>query len=272
MTLVVKRCLVVALLVTMAGCSLVGRGNQISDQNEAPKATNADQLSSGAGLKVAIEEVEYFEGVKGYYARPMEGGEYPGVVMIHEWWGLNDQIKEMAKELAGEGYQVLAVDLFSSVAADADKARAQVAGLDQETALENMKAAVEYLREKGATRVGSLGWCFGGGQSMQLAVSGEELEATVIYYGNLVTDKDQLQAIGWPVLGVFGDEDQSIPVQTVREFEAALEDLGIAKSVNVYEGVGHAFANPTGQSYAREETKDAWQKTLEFLESNLKAG
>ena len=118
-------------------------------------------------------------------------------------------------------------------------------------------------------RAESLGWCFGGGQSLQLAVN-EPLDATVIYYGNLVTDEKQLLKIGWPVLGIFGDKDTSIPVSSVNEFDASLDKLKITNEIYIYPGVGHAFANPSGMNYAPEQTRDAWEKTLAFLDKNLK--
>jgi carboxymethylenebutenolidase len=116
-----------------------------------------------------------------------------------------------------------------------------------------------------------LGWCFGGGQALQLSLSGEPLAATVIYYGTpLVTDRNEIANISWPVLGVFGDKDQAIPVSQVREFEGALIGNDIKNEILVYPGVGHAFANPSGQNYAQEETIDSWKKTLRFLDDSLK--
>jgi carboxymethylenebutenolidase len=237
----------------------------------SPK-NNVDMIAEEkAGLeKVQGETVAYFNGISGYFARPEEDGDYPGVVMIHEWWGLNENIKEMAKELASEGYLVLAVDLFGKVAGAPEDARAQVSLLDQGKAIENMKAAAAFLRKKGAAKIASLGWCFGGGQSLKLALSGEKLSATIIYYGNLETDKSKLSAVRWPVLGIFGDKDASIPVSKVNEFKEAISALGINNEIHVYPGVGHAFANPSGANYAPNETKDAWEKTLAFLAGNLK--
>jgi carboxymethylenebutenolidase len=111
-----------------------------------------------------------------------------------------------------------------------------------------------------------LGWCFGGGQSLQLALNTEQpLAATVIYYGTLVTNQTDLAEITWPVLGVFGAADQSIPVDTVNQFDAALDASGVTNEIYIYEGVGHAFANPSGGNYAPKETADAWEKTLAFL-------
>jgi carboxymethylenebutenolidase len=130
----------------------------------------------------------------------------------------------------------------------------------------------QALENVNASRIGSLGWCFGGGQSLQLALNteaGYPLAATVIYYGNLVTDAEELAQIQWPVLGIFGDQDESISVADVNRFEQALNSTGVPNEIYVYQGVGHAFANPSGDNYAPVETSDAWQKTLEFLKRNL---
>lgn len=230
---------------------------------------NVEMLSK-EGVSVVGTDAAYLNDVKGFHAYPEGEGKYPGVVMIHEWWGLNDNIKGMAKELAKEGYRVLAVDLFGKVATTPDEARAQTAGLDQTKALENLKAVTNFLRQAGSSKIASLGWCFGGKQSLELAVSGEKLNATVVYYGSgMATTTDRLRFIKWPVLGIFGDQDQSIPVETVRAFESSLNTLGIANEIYIYPGVGHAFANPSGMNYAPKETKDAWAKTLIFLRENL---
>ena len=232
---------------------------------------NSEMLNGVGDYEIISADTQYFENSNGYFARPASDGTFPGVIMIHEWWGLNDNIKDMARQLAAEGYIVLAVDLYNGeVAADSARARELTSGLDQETATANMEAALNYLREHNATRLASLGWCFGGGQSMQLALAGQDLDATVIYYGNLVTEVGRLENINWPVLGVFGDQDQSIPVDTVNQFETALNGAGVQNEIYIYEGVGHAFANPSGDNYAPEETMDAWEKTLSFLERSLK--
>ena len=107
--------------------------------------------------------------------------------------------------------------------------------------------------------------------SLQLAVSGEELFATAIYYGSLVTDESKLSSIHWPVLGIFGEKDAGIPVTSVKLFETALDQLGVENEIHIYPGVGHAFANPSGMNYAPEATRDAWTKTLAFLEKYLKS-
>ncbi len=232
---------------------------------------NSAMLETPALFQISAEELSYTPGVNGYFAHPETPGDYPGVVMIHEWWGLNDHIKEMARKLAGQGYNVLAVDLYrGQVASTREQAQEYRTALKQDEAIVNMKDAAKFLREKNSTKVASFGWCFGGGQSLQLALSGEPLDATVIYYGTLVTSTAQLAAIDAPVLGIFGYQDTSIPVEIVEQFDAALDTLGIQNEIRIYPGVGHAFANPSGMNYAPQETSDAWIRTLKFLQTNLK--
>ena len=255
---------------------------------DSPNVTNAtvlsgDDANSQSGLQ--NQSINYFDGASGYlvYAdttnatstsgQQQQQQKLPAVVMIHEWWGLNDNIKDMANELASEGYVVLAADLYNGeVATTPDKAMQLVGTVREnpEQAISNLQSAVQYLASLpnvNSSRIASLGWCFGGGQSLQLALNSEQnpLAATVIYYGNLVNDTNELSKINWPVLGIFGDQDQSIPVESVNAFEQALNETGITNEIYIYPGVGHAFANPSGDNYAPAETVDAWEKTLAFL-------
>ena len=222
--------------------------------------------------------VNYYDNASGYlvYLVPNSNNntqKLPAVIMIHENRGLNDNIKDTADLLSRQGYVVLAVDLFEGeVTTDPNRARELSSAVRNNPgiAIENMKSAVRYLtslENVNGSRIASLGWCFGGAQSLQLALNSEEhpLAATVIYYGNLVNDTQTLSKIKWPVLGIFGDQDQSIPVDSVMQFEQALNEIGIINEIYIYPGVGHAFANPSGDNYAPEETADAWKKTLTFL-------
>lgn len=233
---------------------------------------NAEIMKNDNQTSIVIEEdVEYYPGAKGYFVKPKAEGNYPGIVMIHENRGLRPEIKDTAETLAKEGYIVLAVDLLGGVAEDQDGARALTSKFNQVNGIENMKAGLAYIKDKGANKVGSLGWCFGGKQSVELSISGEKLDATVVYYGGgMATTTERLKAIQWPVLGVFGDKDQVIPLTMVDAFQKSLNTLGIKNEVYIYPGVGHAFANPSGMNYAEKETKDAWEKTLAFLNRNLK--
>jgi carboxymethylenebutenolidase len=180
---------------------------------------------------------------------------------------------KMADLLAGSGYNVLAIDLYGEVAVTPERAR-ELSGAVRakpEEAVRKMQLGVAYLKGKFGeqSKVASLGWCFGGQQSLQLSLK-EKLDATVIYYGNLETDPEKLKNISQPVLGVFGTADTSVKIESVRAFEEALKGLNVEQEILVYDGLGHAFANPSGANYAPKETMEAWQKTLAFLEKNLK--
>jgi carboxymethylenebutenolidase len=140
----------------------IGNKNNVGDFTTGD-IKNSEILSINGDYEIKTAEVNYFENIKGFFAEPVEKGNYPGVVMIHEWWGLNDNIRDTAKNLAKNGYKVLAVDLFGRVATTADEARSQTSALNQDKATQNLRAAVGYLRDKGSTKMASLGWCFGGG-------------------------------------------------------------------------------------------------------------
>lgn len=247
--------------------------NEKQGENTEDQTTNGSMLSTEDTSPITTESnVAYFDNSSGYFARPDAEGSYPGIVMIHENRGLRPEIKTMADELAKEGYMVLAVDLFNKqVVEEQAQARQLTSSFNQEAGTANMRAAAQFLRDRGASKLASLGWCFGGRQSVNLAISGEPLAATVVYYGGgMATSTAQLAPIKWPVLGVFGDQDQVIPVEMVKAFEASLNTLGVENEIYIYPGVGHAFANPSGPNYAPNETKDAWAKTVSFLNKHLK--
>jgi carboxymethylenebutenolidase len=198
----------------------------------------------------------------------------PAIIVIHEWWGLNDNVRAMADRLAGEGYIVLAVDLFGGATATApEQARQQMLRVveNPQAANENMRQAYEFVNSTaGAPRIGSLGWCFGGGWSLSTAMLfPDELDATVIFYGQVTDDEERLRPINSPILGLFGAQDQGITVESVQNFEAALERLRKNYDIHIYPGADHAFANPTGTAYNAAAAEDAWQKTVEFLNLHL---
>lgn len=224
------------------------------------------------------ERIVEQEDVRGLYVLPREReGRLPGLLVIHEWWGLNNQIKDEARNLAREGYAVFAIDLYDGEVATDPSRAGELAGevrANPNEAEAKMKAALDFLEaqpEVNMNRLASMGWCFGGGMSAVIGSSGDpRLDATVIYYGNPVTDQSQLQNMSQPVLGIWGEEDQAIAVEDVRGFERSLRDQGTPVEFHYYEGAGHAFANPTrSDSYRPEATEDAWQKTLNFLETHL---
>lgn len=242
---------------------------------ESPEPSGA--ADGAPAQEVVTREVTYAtldgQDVSGYLARPARGGETaPGLIVIHEWWGLNDNVRRMTDKLAGQGYQALAVDLYEGRAADSpERARELTQSVDEERATQNLRQAHRYLLGHGAKEVGVIGWCFGGGWSLRTALAmPEEIDAAVIYYGRLITDRERLTALDMPILGLFGAEDEGIPVSSVREFESALKDLGKNVEIHVYEGADHAFANPSGQRYQAEAAEDAWRQTVEFLAEHLK--
>ncbi len=232
---------------------------------------NSDMFDGGP-LKIKTIPVNYFENTTGYLAEPIQGNGFPGVILIHEWWGLNDNIKSMARGLASHGYTVLAVDLYAGqVATTPDGARQLLLSFDEQKGISNIDSAVNLLRHNyNATKVATIGWCFGGSQSLNYALSGNKLDATIVYYGQPVTNTTKLSIIKWPLLGFFGDKDQSISVDKVKEFKDDLDTAGVQNEIHIYPGLGHAFANPSGASYAPKETSDAWNKTLSFMDRYLK--
>ncbi|QLH06393.1 dienelactone hydrolase family protein [Nitrosopumilus ureiphilus] len=251
---------------------LIMRGWAIHILPDYSDKNNNSEIFTLGEFITESESVAYFGDTIGYLAKPTIDGHYPGVVMIHEWWGLNDNIKEMADKLASHGYVVLAVDLYEgNVATTYDQARQLIVSYDSERGIQNMNSATAFINENYASeKIGSIGWCFGGGQSLNLALNNDDMDATVIYYGSLVTDPEKLSSIQWPVLGIFAGLDKGITVDSVNAFESSLNELGIQNDINIYSGVDHAFANPSGERYAPDESKDAWGKTIAFFESNLK--
>ncbi len=271
--------LMLIIAIIFSGCSLEQK--EILDTHDSqlveqvPVETNNEFLNvvgKQNNLTIISSEVVYYGDVKGYLAKPDDNKAYPGIVIIHEWWGLNENIKNTADVLASEGYVVLAVDLYNGeIAKNSTEAMALRNKVNKEESIENMKSAVNYLREtQGSEKVASYGWCFGGGKSAELSVSDVKLDATIIYYGTLPQNISEIEKIKGPVLGVFGRNDTAIAVKTVDVFKMGLEESDIKNEIYVYDGVGHAFANPSGANFAKEETKDSWNKTLVFLEDNLK--
>jgi carboxymethylenebutenolidase len=245
-----------------------------SDRGDVPGAA----VRAGEDVPVRAEEVVYGEidgtPLRGYLARAPEGDRGgPAILVIHEWWGLNDNIRTVTRQLAAEGYTALAVDLYEG-RSSADPAQARrLAGeaMGRTPRIEtNLRLARAHLGE--AKRVGVIGWCFGGGWSLQTALLlPDAIDATVMYYGRVVTDPEQLARLRAPLLGVFAGRDRGIPVAQVREFERVLEQLGKPATILVFEDADHAFANPSGNRYQPEAAEQAWAETVVFFASELQA-
>ena len=244
---------------------------------DAPTATGA--TDGAEGLEVTTERVVYAtvdgETVTGTLARPADAEPgLPGVVVIHEWWGLNDNVEAMARRLADQGYAALAVDLYGGrVASTPDSAMAlmRTAMGDEAAAEDNLRQAHAHLAGRlEAPSVGVVGWCFGGMWSLRTALAVEGLDAAVVYYGRPVTDADRLATLQTPVLAHFGEADDSIPLDTVAAFRRGLEAGGVPHDVYTYPGAAHAFANPSGQAYQAGAAETAWERTTAFLAEHLK--
>ncbi|MDB4949178.1 MAG: putative carboxymethylenebutenolidase [Gemmatimonadetes bacterium] len=244
-------------------------------ETPAPNASVAEPRRPVTAAEVVYGTVDGRQ-VRGYLARPADaapGAALPGIVVIHEWWGLNDNVRMMTRRLAGEGYSALAVDLYGSAAATPEQARGLMGGVmaNPAAAVSNLGEALKYLRAQGAPKIGTVGWCFGGGWSLETALHYPgQVQATVMYYGRPVTDRARLAVLRAPVLGLFGEQDQGIPVDTVRAMEAAMHALDKDVELVVYPGAGHAFANPSGQAYRPISAADAWRRTVFFFNQQLK--
>jgi carboxymethylenebutenolidase len=238
-------------------------------------------LFLAAGVTTAAakgEMVSYPSGdetISGFLVLPEGRGPHPALVVIQEWWGLNDWVKEQAEKLADQGYVALAVDLYrGKVATNPEEAHELMRGMPQDRAIRDLKATFTYLASRqdvNKNRIGSVGWCMGGGLSLQLAVHESKLAACVVNYGAMPTDPGDIAKIHAPILGNFGAEDRGITPDLVRAFEKAMKAANKKIDVKIYEGAGHAFQNPNNQSgYRPEATADSWKRTLAFLNRTLK--
>ncbi len=234
-------------------------------------------LSGAAAAGPATETVSYKSGtetVGGFLAKPAGTGKHPGLVLIHEWWGLNDWAKGKAKEFAAKGYVVLAVDLYrGQVTDDPDTAHQLMRGLPEDRATRDLKAAFAWLASRpdvDAARIGSVGWCMGGGYSLTLATVEPKLAAAAIYYGRLVTDDAVIKGIKAPLLGNFGENDRGIPPESVKAFEKQARTAGVSVDFKIYPNAGHAFAsNPTMQQHRPGAAGDADTRVNEFFARTL---
>jgi len=214
--------------------------------------------------------------VSGLLVTPDKPGPHPGVLVIHEWWGLDNWVKDQARALAREGYAALAVDLYRGKVTDKqEEAHQLMMGTPPDRALRDLKAAYAFLPSRPEVRkdrVGVIGWCMGGRYAMELATQEPSLRAVVAYYGAPPTDAAAIARIKAPVLGNFGGEDKGPSPEQVKAFETAMKGAGKAVDVKIYEGAGHAFANVNNpwKGYREAAAKDAWTRTVAFFDRHLK--
>ena len=219
---------------------------------------------------------EFGDGGRGYLSVPSTPGRKPAVIVIQEWWGVNDWIRSQADRFAGQGYVALAVDLYrGKVTSSMEEAHELSRGLPEDRAIADLKAAVDYLSQRDDVdpqRIGVIGWCLGGGYALALATHDPRVKATVINYGRLVTDREAITRISGPVLGNFGGADRGIPAEDVRKFGGELTKYGKLGDIKIYDGAGHAFMNPENkQGYDAAAARDAQGRIDRFFERTLRA-
>lgn len=257
-----------------------GRRSVLKGLAAAPLATGlANVLADPKLARAAADSLEDVEltlsngdTVRASLARPADTPA-PAVLLIHEWWGLNDQIKTMAAEFAEQGYLALAVDLYGGEVAEAgdrETARSLMQSVDAEVATETLTAWVDWLKQhdESTGKVATVGWCFGGGWSLNASIA-SPVDATVIYYGNVDRPVEKLEQLEGPVLGHFARQDQSITPEMVETFASRMDEAGKDLTLYWYEA-DHAFANPTGARYDEEDAAAAWDRTLVFLKAQLR--
>lgn len=209
----------------------------------------------------------------GFLAQPEGLGQFPGIVVIQEWWGLVPHIKDVAERFAREGFIALAPDLYHGQAAsEPDEARKLAMELDRDAAVAEIVAAMRYLErlERVAPKkVGVVGWCMGGSLTIATAAANPGCGAAVAFYG-MPRSLEIVPGIQCPVLGLFGEHDHGISLEQIHALDRALEKNGIAHEVHIYTGADHAFFNETRpQVYNTAAAQDAWQRTLGWFRTHL---
>lgn len=242
----------------------------------------AAAVPPGLAAEVKTEMVTFSAGQdsgRGFLAIPEGKGPFPAIVVIQEWWGLNDWIKDNARRLAARGYVCLAPDLYrGKVATEMASARKLMMGLPPDRAMRDLKAAVDLLAKHESVnkeKIGVIGWCMGGAYALQASLADPRLKACVMCYGRVVTDPEKLAPLQAKVLGVFGKEDKGIPIAEVRKFAAALKKAGKqVEAINEYEA-GHGFMREKNgpkenPEHRASEAKAAWQAIDRFFAATLK--
>ena len=235
-------------------------------------------LLAVSALAIEPQSVSYHSGDETVHAvlyKPAGNGPFPALVVIHEWWGLNDWVKQQADRYAQLGYVTLAIDLYrGQVATTPDQAHEIMRGVPEDRAQRDLLAATAYLHSLTTVnpkRIGVIGWCMGGGYALDLAIADPKLKVAVINYGHLATEDATLQKIHASILGIFGGQDRGIPPADVKKFEKQMQSLNKKVDIHIFPDAGHAFENPNNQQgYRKEDAEQAENITAEFLARNLK--
>jgi len=278
--------ILLGLAAVLAGCTTT----QTADEQElaATMKEHGNELPVASPM-ISYEPVQPVSGetvvyhtaagqqIEGWLSRPDNAtGDLPALIVIHEWWGLNDNVRRAAERLAGEGYITLAVDLHRGNKAATPKEAMQMSrtlSADKSAAVANLGDAIAYLKTQvGVAKVGVMGWCQGGNWSLQTALNfPADIDAAVVYYGRVSADPEELAVLDMPVLGVFAGNDFIVPPKMAYSFAASMAGMKKDLEFYMYRDVDHAFSNPSGEAYNAEAAADAWVHTTAFLQRNLAA-
>ncbi len=262
-------------------------GSATSDMTPEPRVALAPTATGemppaiiGNGGALEGSDVHYVDGdmaTTGYLAVPEGEGPFPALVIIHEWNGLVDRVRQVADDFAAEGYVTLAADLYAGETGDNPEeniALMTAATADMPSVVSNLNAAVAFLRARSDVtgRVGAMGWCFGGGIALSFGLDGDDHQATAIFYGRLIDDPEVLAGMDHEVYGTFGRLDDSPAPEQVEAFEAALRSAGIENDLHIYDAVGHGFWLRIDGDEAVRGTAglDAWERLKSYLDRTLR--
>ena len=245
----------------------------------ADPAQDLPSAITGNGGELEGSDLQYVEGddvTTGYLAVPDGDGPFPALVIIHEWNGLQDRVRQLADDFADEGYVTLAADLFQGRTGNdpqENMALVREAQADQPAMIANLNAAVAYLKGRPDVtgRVGAMGWCFGGGVALSFGLDGDNHEATAIFYGRLVDDPEVVARLDHEVYGTFAALDSGPSPESVASFEAALRAAGVENDLHIYDDVDHGFwLRVDGDPEVRTApATDAWQRLMAYLQRAL---
>jgi carboxymethylenebutenolidase len=271
---------VAALALIAASCNRDEQSKRVAQDEHAghTTATAASSTTAPPPVTQQRDEVVKYGNASGYLALPAAGLEAKkgAVIVIQEWWGVDDWVREQNQRFAGQGFVALAPDLYRGrVAKSPDEAHELMRGMPEDRAMADLEAAVDYLSTRAdvdPNRIGVIGWCMGGGYALALATADTRVKATVINYGRLVTDSSAIARIKGPILGNFGGADRGIPADDVRKFGGDLTKYGKLGDIKIYDGAGHAFMNPNNtEGYNAAAAQDAWGRIDRFFDRTLRA-
>lgn len=260
-------------LILLSGFILVSCNSNKDDAKQTDNKA-AEEIALQKELEKAVKYICGKDSVSAYFTLPPGDGPFPALIVIHEWWGLNDWIRYNADAFANKGYAALAIDLYRGKSTkNSDEAHELMRGLPSDRVTKDLQAAYSFLQNNtkvDRNRIGVIGWCMGGGYALQATTILPKLKATVMNYGSLFSDPANVKKVGCPLLGIFGETDRRIPIIDVQNFEQALKDAKKENKIIIYRNVGHAFMNPNNKDgYNPEITERAWRETFTFLEKHL---